>query len=91
MLGSFKRFIQAWALVWAWHWPRPRSMVITQSIVLWQDGRSQIQKRHLRQVPKVRWRKPPRHLVLRGGYRGTKPRDKRFANQRTLRRMFRNM
>lgn len=32
----------------------------------------------------------PRYLSKRGDYKGSKSRDKRFSNQRMLRRMYRN-
>ena len=90
MLGSFKRFIQAWALVWAWQWPRARREWLTPASSQSRELNSRREHREvrLRQEKKL----PPRLRCLpqRGGYHGSQARDRRFSNQRSLRRMYYN-
>ncbi len=90
MFGSFKRFLQAWALVWAWQWPRAHERELTPQASITREWKSRRKKRLLRQRKQIAFRHPPRKLIQRGGYGGTRARDARFSNQRALRRMYRN-
>lgn len=92
MFGSFKRFIQAWALVLAWQWPRAfQRSFIPSTHALTQEWHAQRRAKRQRRVrPPERQRPPPKKLPAKGGYRGTRALDARFSNQRLLRRMFRN-
>lgn len=91
MFGSFKRFIQAWALVWAWQWPRAHQRDLTTQVSITREWQSRREKRKIRLRQQIVFRHPPRRLVIKGGYRGTQARDARFSNQRALRRMYRNV
>ena len=90
MLGSFKRFIQAWALVLGWQLPRRRH---DQSFSANAISREYGTLREKRQVCRRRERKKfrvPRRSLPRGGYSSSRPKGWRFSNQQSLRRMFRN-
>ena len=90
MYGSFKRFVQAWALVWAWQWPRAHHRDLAPQTSITREWQSRREKRQLRQRKQLAFQYVPRKLIQKGGYRGARARDARFSNQRALRRMYRN-
>jgi hypothetical protein len=49
-------------------------------------------RRRQKQQKKVEKKKIPipRYIVSKGGYRGSKSKDKRYSNQQMIRRMYRN-
>jgi hypothetical protein len=92
MLGSFKRFVQAIALMLAWQIPRSLRSLHDMSATISRSLKSEKKRRTERHRPAT----PVGPRVVRKihsmrGYSGTQAKDRRFSNQRLLRRMFRNM
>lgn len=89
MLGYLARMLRALSLILAWHLPRQdeRGAQATYSITREKKNHRRAERRERKTYESKR---PPRYLVRRGGYLSGKSRDKRYSNQRMLRRMFRN-
>lgn len=90
MIGSFSRLIQAFVLLWAWQLPRSQRVTWSQLIhpaQQWQSERRE--RRQRKRKRRERLRPPPRRLPLKGGYAGTKSKDRRHTNHQLLRRMYR--
>jgi hypothetical protein len=89
MQGYLARILRALSLMLAWQLPRTfeNRARHTDSISREKNFRRRLERRERQTFMSKR---PPKRLVQRGGHLSSKPRDKRFANQRMLRRMFRN-
>lgn len=89
MQGYLARMLRALSLILAWQLPRAFEYRArnTNSITREKNFRRRLERRE-RQTFKSK--RPPKRLVQRGGYFSSKSRDRRFSNQRMLRRMFRN-
>ena len=90
MRGSFKRFFQALILSLAWQIPRGRDIYGTKTATLARESTPREKQRHRERRQRLKRAVPPRYLVQRGGYAGSHSKDRRFSNQRLLRRMYRN-
>lgn len=88
---TFLKYLKIFILSLYWKLPQAKEIDFTaQMEVVWTAKRKQVKKRKLRRtrpdLPPIR-----RQILAHQRYRGVKPKDPRFSNQRKLRRMFRGV
>lgn len=90
MFGSFKRFFQAFALIWSWQLPRSHESRLLGPQTSQSRSLRREKKRVRQQLQTRQRRRPPRRLMQHARYRDTRSKDARYSNQQKLRRMYRN-
>ena len=89
MKGYLTRMLRALSLILAWQLPRAFEYRARNNHNITREKNSR-RKTERRERHTFKSKRPPKRLISRGGYLSSKSRDKRYANQRLLRRMFRN-
>jgi hypothetical protein len=89
MQGYLARILRALSLIIAWQLPRTFENRARNTHRISRE-KNFLRRLERRERQTFKSKRPPKRLVQRGCHLSSKPRDKRFADQRMLRRMFRN-
>lgn len=85
-----QHLLRALALIIKLHFPIYKTQQNDFGIAITRELNRRSEKKKIQQKYSPPKLKRVRKEILRGGYRGSRPKDKRYSSQRALRRMYRN-